>query len=93
MIPFSVLERSKDAAELSLEVASSGNVNSLSDSGVAGLTALAAATGAYYNVLINLDGIDDAGFVKKMRKDSLEILSDVKKNTDKVSEILEKGLQ
>jgi len=76
MIPFSVLEKSKDAAELSLEVASSGNTNSLSDSGVAGLTALAAATGAYYNVRINLEGIEDQAFIEKMRKDSLKILAD-----------------
>jgi len=93
MIPFSVLERSKDAAELALEVASSGNTNSLSDSGVAGLTSLAAATGAYYNVLINLDGIEDESFVERMRKDSSEILSDVKKLSIKVSEILENGLK
>ncbi|MEN8155043.1 MAG: cyclodeaminase/cyclohydrolase family protein, partial [Acidobacteriota bacterium] len=93
MIPFSVLERSKDAAELALEVAASGNTNSLSDSGVAGLTSLAAATGAYYNVLINLDGIEDEAFVEKMRKKSVEILSKVKKISDKVSEILENGLK
>ncbi len=93
LIPFSVLERSKDAAELALEVASSGNTNSLSDSGVAGLTSLAAATGAYYNVLINLNGIDDEAFVNKMKKESLEILSNVKKISNKVSEILENGLK
>ncbi|MCK5222045.1 MAG: cyclodeaminase/cyclohydrolase family protein, partial [Candidatus Aminicenantes bacterium] len=93
MIPFSVLERAKDAAELALEVASSGNTNSLSDSGVAGLTSMAAAAGAYYNVLINLEGIDDQSFVEKMKKDSSEIISDVKKLTDKVSEILESALK
>ena len=88
MIPFSVLERSKEAAELAFEVASYGNKNSLSDSGVAGLTSMAAAAGAYYNVLINLDGINDQVFVTKIKKESFEIFSDVKKITDKVSEIL-----
>lgn len=93
MIPFSVLERSKIAAELALEVASSGNTNSLSDSGVAGLTAMAAAAGAYYNVLINLEGIDDQSFVVKMKKDSSKIIADVRKITDKVSGILENALK
>lgn len=93
MIPFSVLERSKIAAELALEVASLGNTNSLSDSGVAGLTSMAAAAGAYYNVLINLEGIDDQPFVVKMKKDSSKILADVRKITDKVTEILEKALK
>jgi len=93
MVPFSVLEKSKDAAGLALEVASSGNTNSLSDSGVAGLTAMAAASGAYYNVLINLEGIDDPAFVEKTKKDSSEILSNVKKITNKVSEILISALK
>ncbi len=93
LIPFSVLERAKDSAELALEVATSGNTNSLSDSGVAGLTSMAAAAGAYYNVLINLEGIDDQVFVEKMKKESSEILSDVKKIADNVSEILESALK
>ncbi len=88
MIPFSVLEKSKVAAELALEVATFGNTNSLSDSGVAGLTSLAAATGAYYNVLINLDGIDDKVFVEKMKTESAKILSDVEDISGKVSKIL-----
>jgi len=45
--------------ELAKEVAEIGNVNSLSDAGVAGLTALAGAEGAYYNVLINLESLKD----------------------------------
>jgi len=92
MIPFAVLEKSKNAAELAFETASFGNTNSLSDSGVAGLTSLAAATGAYYNVLINIDGIEDRLFVEKIRKESDKILSDVEKIADKVSKILKSSL-
>jgi formiminotetrahydrofolate cyclodeaminase len=92
LIPFSVLERSKEAAELALEVASFGNTNSLSDSGVAGLTALAGATGAYYNVLINIQGIDDMEFAENMKTKSFKILSDVKKISEKISEILDAAL-
>ena len=36
-----------------------GNPNSLSDAGVAGLCAMAGAEAAWYNVLINLNGISD----------------------------------
>jgi len=92
MIPFSVLEKSKVAAELALEAADSGNSNSLSDSGVAGLTAMAAAAGAYYNVLINLQGISDQGLAAKLKKESSEILAAVRNITDKVAELLEKSL-
>ncbi|MCK5056023.1 MAG: glutamate formimidoyltransferase, partial [Candidatus Aminicenantes bacterium] len=45
MIPYNVLEKTKEAAKLALGVAERGNPNSLSDAGVAGLTASAAAEG------------------------------------------------
>jgi glutamate formiminotransferase/formiminotetrahydrofolate cyclodeaminase len=48
-VPFSVLERVPELLAL----------NSLSDAGVAVLTALSGAEGAYYNVLINLAGLAD----------------------------------
>ncbi|MFH0798773.1 MAG: glutamate formimidoyltransferase [Pseudomonadota bacterium] len=57
--PLGTLERSISMLDIALSVAEKGNPNSLSDAGVAGLTARAAAHGAYYNVLINLAGISD----------------------------------
>jgi len=58
-VPLSVLEAMPEVLELAAEVAEIGNVNSLSDAGVAALCAMAGAEGAYYNVLINLDGLKD----------------------------------
>ncbi len=56
-VPFSVLAKLAEVIDLAAEVAEIGNQNSLSDAGVAVLTALAGAEGAYYNVLINLAGL------------------------------------
>lgn len=53
-VPLNVLLRTAEALELAEQMVEEGNPNSLSDAGVAGLTALAAAEGAYFNVLINL---------------------------------------
>ena len=47
---------------VSAEVAATGNKNARSDAGVAALTAQASAEGAFYNVLINLDGFDDEAY-------------------------------
>lgn len=58
-VPFSVLEKVPGVLDLANEIAEIGNQNSLSDAGVAVLTALAGAEGAYYNVLINLAGLVD----------------------------------
>ncbi len=56
-VPLAVLERTPDLLARVAEIAAIGNANSLSDAGVAALTALAAAEGAWYNVLINLGAL------------------------------------
>lgn len=64
LVPLAVLEQTPAALELAAEVAGHGNANSLSDAGVAALTLMAGAEGAYYNVLINLAALaalPDAG--------------------------------
>lgn len=58
LVPLEVLERSIEALELALITASDGNPNSVTDAGVAGVCAVAAAEGASLNVRINLDGLD-----------------------------------
>lgn len=79
MEPFHTLERTLPSLDLAREVAEHGNQNSLSDAGVAGLMARAAAHGAYYNVLINLASIDDTAWTSKVRKDADSILEKVDK--------------
>ena len=58
-VPLSVLEAMPEVLELAAEVAEIGNVNSLSDAGVAALCAAGGAEGAYYNVLINLASLQE----------------------------------
>jgi len=67
LVPLSVLERTTEVLELAEATAARGNPNSLSDAGVAGLTALACAEGAYYNVLINLGGMEADAWVEETR--------------------------
>ena len=58
-VPLDVLEATIRALELSLRVAKDGNPNSVSDAGVAGACALAAAEGAALNVRINAPSLTD----------------------------------
>ncbi len=62
LVPFRTLEAALQLMLLAAKAVRDGNRNSLSDAGVAALTAQAAAEGAFYNVRINLPGIKDAGF-------------------------------
>lgn len=59
-VPLEVLGASVEALELALVAARDGNPASVSDAGVAGAVALAAAEGAALNVRINLGSIGDA---------------------------------
>jgi glutamate formiminotransferase/formiminotetrahydrofolate cyclodeaminase len=84
LVPFNVLEKSVRAAELAKRIAEIGNQNSLSDAGVAGLTARTAAIGAYYNVLINLQSITDKEFVKKTFEDAEKLKDQAVSITDEI---------
>ncbi|MCX6582458.1 MAG: glutamate formimidoyltransferase [Candidatus Aminicenantes bacterium] len=88
LVPFSVLEKTKDAVELALIAAEKGNRNSLSDSGVAGLTASAAAEGALYNVMINLAGIEDETFKTEIAKNAAQISGEVREISTRIKQIL-----
>ncbi len=76
LVPLEVLERNLPVLELTEQVARRGNPNSLSDAGVAALCSMTCAEGAYYNVLINLAGLDDdaewAGQIRKRAEKALE---------------------
>jgi glutamate formiminotransferase/formiminotetrahydrofolate cyclodeaminase len=93
MIPYNVLEKTKEAAELALDVAERGNPNSLSDAGVAGLTASAAAEGALYNVMINLDGIEDEEFKAKISKDAISVNKETQDTVARIKKILHTQLK
>ena len=72
LVPFQVVKMAAEAIELAEQVADKGNPNTLSDAGVAGLTARAAGDAALYNVLINLPGIADSNFVSETKSEALK---------------------
>lgn len=73
LVPMNVLRSCLSALDLSGQVARQGNINSISDAGVAAIMARAAAEGAFYNIKINLPGIDDREFVEKLSQESDEL--------------------
>ncbi len=58
-VPLEVLEHSAHCLELALQAVTEGNPNSVTDAGVAGACATAAARGASLNVRINLPALDE----------------------------------
>jgi len=82
LVPLDVLKRAWEAAQAARRIVEKGNRNSVSDGGVAALTARAAAEGAYLNVLINLPGIKDETFKAKTLKEADEIRKQVVEHTE-----------
>lgn len=91
-VPLTVMKKSLEAMELALVVAQKGNVNSISDAGVAGLMGHAAVEGAGYNVRINLGSLKDKDFVKRLTDESSAIREKGKKLADEIRETVEEKL-
>jgi glutamate formiminotransferase/formiminotetrahydrofolate cyclodeaminase len=93
LVPFGVLEAAVELIGLAEVVAREGNRNSVSDAGVAGLTALAAGKGAYFNVRINLPGIQDGDFKARIG-DRADILRAVLvRSSDSLEALMETALK
>ncbi len=89
LVPLDVLKRAWEAAQAARRIVEKGNRNSVSDGGVAALTARAAAEGAYLNVLINLPGIKDEAFKAKTLKEAEEIRKQVVEHTEETVRLSE----
>ncbi|RLD31043.1 MAG: glutamate formimidoyltransferase, partial [Bacteroidetes bacterium] len=85
-IPFRVMERCLESMAVMKAMAETGIEASVSDAGVGGLCARTAVMGAYLNVKINADGVDDKAFVNDLLSRGAEI---EEKALEQEKEILE----
>jgi glutamate formiminotransferase/formiminotetrahydrofolate cyclodeaminase len=92
-VPLGVLEKCGPLLELAGLVARKGNPNSLSDAGVAGLLAEAAAGGAFYNVKINLPGIRDTAFKEEASKKGDEMMAEAARRGKEIRGLVEASLK
>lgn len=88
-VPLQVMKRASETFALIEQAVEKGNPNSLSDAGVAGLMALSAVEGAYYNVLINLDGFDKndkqaQDFAKATEKEASLLMAGARSVAEKI---------
>ena len=88
-IPLSTMQHSFDALTHAKVAAQKGNINTITDAGVAAHALMAAMEGAALNVRINLDNISDKSFVNDAAKTVEKILSEGSKLKEEVLEIVE----
>ncbi|HEX6850407.1 MAG TPA: glutamate formimidoyltransferase [Candidatus Polarisedimenticolaceae bacterium] len=91
-VPLEVLESAVRALELALAAARDGNPNSVSDAGVAGACALAAAEGAALNVRINLPGLGDRRTADGMASRQSAALAKARELADEVRRVVDEKL-
>jgi len=87
--PLDTARKSFEVLKLCKTVAEKGNVNSVSDAGVAALMARAAIEGALYNVKINISGFEDKEFVNEMQKNVDELLKKSGQLAEEIKNIVE----
>ncbi|MEN6311462.1 MAG: glutamate formimidoyltransferase [Acidobacteriota bacterium] len=92
LVPLDVLEKAVGAVRLAETVAAKGYQGSLSDAGVAGLTAVAAGDGAYFNILINLPGIRDEKFKSRTRRQAVRLKAEMDRGGRAVRKIIDREL-
>lgn len=88
-VPLGVLQRSVQALELASRVARGGNPASVSDAGVAGACALAAAEGAALNVRINLPSLTDEKVAAGIRAQQVKQLERARELAVEVREVVD----
>jgi glutamate formiminotransferase/formiminotetrahydrofolate cyclodeaminase len=92
-VPMETLRNVTGLLALAEAAVEKGNPNCLSDAGVAAHLIRAAASGAAYNVRINLSGLDDQRVSTQMKLETTELLSRVMSGVAKLQETLNKRLR
>jgi formiminotetrahydrofolate cyclodeaminase len=93
LVPFSVLERVAQLLDLIELMEQHGLASALSDVGVAALNARAAAKGAYFNILINLKGIEEREFTDDIGKRADELVCAIEERATHLEEEIQKKLR
>ena len=88
-VPLECAIASAEVIKLSLAVAEKGNLNVISDAGVAVLAGYAALKSAALNVSINIGGIRDAAFVEDRRAQLLAAVDGCGWDTEEIYKIVE----
>jgi glutamate formiminotransferase/formiminotetrahydrofolate cyclodeaminase len=86
--PLAVMKKSLQAIGLAREIAEIGNVNSVSDAGVGAIMGRTAVEGAYFNVMINLPGIEDKSVADRLRHEAEEILEAAEESAKQARQIV-----
>jgi glutamate formiminotransferase / formiminotetrahydrofolate cyclodeaminase len=91
-IPFRVMKNAYESMEVMEQMVEKGNPNSVTDAGVGALCARTAVIGAFMNVKINAEGLEDKAFFEEIYKEGLEIEAAAIKKEAEIIKMVEKKI-
>ncbi len=91
-IPFRVMQKAYESMEVLEQMVEKGNPNSVTDAGVGALCARTAVIGAFMNVKINAEGLEDKAFFEDVYKQGLEIEMAAIKKEAEIIKMVEKKI-
>jgi glutamate formiminotransferase / formiminotetrahydrofolate cyclodeaminase len=92
-IPFRVMKKAHESMDVIEQMVEKGNPNSVTDAAVGALCARTAVIGAFLNVKINAEGLEDKAFFEDIFKQGLEIeTAAIKKEAEIIKMVEEKIL-
>jgi glutamate formiminotransferase/formiminotetrahydrofolate cyclodeaminase len=91
-VPLDVMDKAVEVMEYLPAIAEKGNVNSISDVGVANLMGISAVKGAYLNVKINLPGLEDEGQKGELSAKAEGLINKANELFDKTEKIVNEKL-
>ena len=92
-VPLKTMQHSLNALEHARVAAEKGNINAITDAGVAAHALMAAIEGAALNVRINLGNIKDKEFVERISAEVESIISRGKELKAEILEIVERRMR
>jgi len=91
-VPLETARAAVEVAQLAAVVAEKGNPNAMTDAGVAGLLAHAAAKGAAYNVRVNVRALDDKSKGQSLARDAEQLVKKAGELAERTTSIVERAL-
>jgi glutamate formiminotransferase/formiminotetrahydrofolate cyclodeaminase len=91
-IPLETARAAVEVAQIAAIVAERGNTNAVTDAGVAALLAHAAAKGAAYNMLVNIQALDDKSKGESLAREAEQLVKKAGELADRTTAIVERAL-
>ena len=92
LVPFKVMEIAYGAYELIEEMVKEGNPNSVTDAGVGALAVRSCIKGAYLNVCVNTEGLEDKKFGQEIKAKAAEMNAQSEKKEKEIIDKVQKRL-